>query len=140
MPLVNRPQLAERVELIDRRVAHLGHHRVENWCRMPLGEDEAVALHPSGIRGIDLHVVEVQVQHNFHRRERPARMSRLGSADHLDDFPPDTASYGFEFLKRSGHERSYSSSPAGRSTAVAIYSSRERVVFRWAANAGIGFS
>ena len=61
MTLQARAQLAQCKQLFAREVAGLGEHGVKRRRRMPLGQDEAIALFPVGTLGIVLeHTSEVQ--------------------------------------------------------------------------------
>ena len=93
MALVNRAELAQGVQLVERGIgiAGLRHHGVEHRRGVSLGKNEAVAIRQGGILRIDVHVVEIQLHQNLHRRERPPGWPDSGGADHHHDFPPDSA-------------------------------------------------
>ena len=60
MALIDGAELAQRVQLVDGRVAALGHDGVEHRSGVALGEDEAVAVGPLGIGGIVPHDVAIE--------------------------------------------------------------------------------
>ena len=78
--LVNGAELPQRVELIDGRlrVTGLRHRGVEHRGGVSLGQNEAVAVGLGGVFGVDPHPVEVQLDHEFDRRERSARVAGFG--------------------------------------------------------------
>ena len=57
-----------------------------------------ITIRPCRIRWIVLHHVEVKSHQNFNRRERSARMARLGGRNHLDDLTSSCAANGLQFL------------------------------------------
>ena len=73
--LVNRAQLAQRIQLILGGVARLGHDAVEHRRGMTFGEDEAVAIRPFRIGRIVTHHVEVKRHQDFDRGKRTAGMA-----------------------------------------------------------------
>ncbi len=103
MALVNGAELAQGVQLVLGGVAGLGHDGVKHRRGVPLGENEAVAIHPGWIVRSDAHVIEVQLHQNFDGRERPAGMARPGRADHLDNLAPYLLGKGLQFGKRFRH-------------------------------------
>ena len=97
MALINRAQLAQRVELILGAIAALRHHRVQDRAAVAFRKNEAVAILPFGIGGIVPHHVEKQRDDDFGRRKRSAGMAGLRFGDHLDHFAPHLLGDGREF-------------------------------------------
>ena len=63
------------LEVFLREKAAPGQGRVENCRRMPLAEDEPVALRPIGAGRVEAQLVEKERRHDLGRRQRAARMS-----------------------------------------------------------------
>ena len=59
---------------------------------MSFGEDQAVTVGPFGVFGIVTQEVEIKECQNIRARQRTARMSRAGNAEHLDNVTPDRQS------------------------------------------------
>ena len=57
---------------------------------MTLRKNEAIAVRHGRVVRIDVHVVEEEFDQDFDRGKGSAGMAGLGSADHLDDFTPNT--------------------------------------------------
>src|SRR5271157_82194 len=66
--LVYRSKLAQRVQLIDRRIGvpRVRHGGIEHRRRVPFGENETVPVHPLRVLRIDPHAVEKEFNHNLH--------------------------------------------------------------------------
>ena len=114
MALINRAELAQRVELILGAVAAFRHHGVEDRAAVAFGENEAVAIRPLGVRRIVPQHVEEQRHDDFGRRKRSAGMAGFRFGDHLDHFAPHAFGNGREFGRHCWFSASYISNVAFR--------------------------
>ena len=105
MPLVHGAELAQGIQLADRGVGEAGfrHDGIEHGGGVALGENEAVAIRPLGVLGVDMHVVEVELDHDFDGRERSSGVPRFGGAGHLDNLAANTFTDGLKFFDGFGH-------------------------------------
>jgi hypothetical protein len=77
-----------------------------NWRRvfsLSFGENEAVAIGPFGVGGIDAHGIEVELDYNFDGRQRSAGMPRLGGRDHGYNVAAYTLGNLLKFFDRFSH-------------------------------------
>src|SRR5207245_5311058 len=81
----------ERLQLIDREIATQSERDVQADRRMSLAEDEAIALRPSRIPGIDAQEAEVQSREHIGGGQRTTEMSRARVMHGRDDQLPDLA-------------------------------------------------
>ena len=104
VPLERAADLAQGHDLVVREVAGLRERRVEHRRRMPLGEDEPVAVRPVGILGVvPQEPAEVEGRHDLGGRQRAAGMARAGLGRHLQDVFPDRLGAGQQGVKVIGH-------------------------------------
>ena len=104
VPLERAAQLAQSHDLVVREVAGLGERRIEDRRRVPLGEDEAVAVGPVGVLGVvPQDSAEIEGRHDLGGRQRAAGMARARLGRHLQNVCPDRFGPGQECVKVVGH-------------------------------------
>ena len=97
-------QLPEGHDLVVREVAGLRQRRVEHRRRMPLGEDEPVAVGPVRVLGVvPEEPAEIEGRHDLGRRQRAAGMPRAGLGRHPQDVFPDRLGPRQQGVKVVGH-------------------------------------
>ena len=69
MPLQPGTDLTQGFELLLRKIATLRHHRIERGRRVALGKDKTVARFHLGLRGIDIHLFEIEIRQDVRDRE-----------------------------------------------------------------------
>ena len=102
MALVNRTELAQRVELVLGTIAAFRHHRVQDRAAVPFGKNEAVAIRPLGVGGIVPHHVEEQRDDDFGAESDPPGMAGFRLGDHLDHLAPHLLGNGRKLGRVAG--------------------------------------
>src|SRR5262249_54180748 len=139
--------LVERIELGDRKKACVREHRVERRTRVPLAEDESIALGPRGIRGIHAQNAPVQDRQQVDYRKARADVRALPGAEHLTDAHASAAAERFDLwlshscIAPTGIVQSrapmFSSTCCGRLAPTIATSMRRSSTHRIAACAGV---
>jgi hypothetical protein len=98
--LINRSELAQGVELVERRigVAGFGHNGVQHRRGMALGKNEAVAIRPQRVLRIDLHVIEKELNQDFDGGKGASGVPGFGRANHLHDLAPHLFGQGLQLV------------------------------------------
>jgi len=99
MPLEGGTYIPQRPEHVFGKETPFRQSRINDRGPVALGEDEAVAVLPLRVLGIDGHQLKVKVGDDFNGGERRAGMTGLGDRRHLDDLHPDAASPFLESRK-----------------------------------------
>ena len=86
MPLQVAAEPAQTLQVIPRKVAGLGQAGVKGRRRVPLGEDETVAILPGGIARVMAHLVKIENRQHVDGRQAAAGMPRAGGIEHLEYF------------------------------------------------------
>ena len=103
-PFERAADLPQGHDLVVREVAGLRQRRVEHRRRMPLGEDEPVAVRPVGVLGVvPQEPAEIERRHDLDGRQRAAGMPRAGLGRHPQDVFPDRLGTGQQGVKVIGH-------------------------------------
>src|SRR5690349_23817512 len=89
MPLIDRAQLPQGVQLIFRGETRFRHHGIEHRAGMALGKDESVTIRPLWVLRVDSHEIEVKLDEDLDRRKRAAWVAGARRADHFDNVAPD---------------------------------------------------
>ncbi len=123
VPLERAAQLAQGHDLVVREIARLGQRRVEHRRRMPLGENEPVAVGPVRVLGIvPQESAEIQGRHDLDGRQRAAGMPRAGLGRHLQNVLPDRFGSSQKSIEIVGHRSFLADSPGSSSIQACVRS------------------